>query len=117
MSSHEGSPLTPRASDSRTDSDVEWTPGLGTNHDSENSDSDSNEPTKATPPWLVTVFNVSMTNLKEVAGRNMERLDYQLESWDDSSELVKELTYNITARLILRKERLLCETPTQQRNR
>ena len=67
---------------------------MGSNHDSENSDSDSNEPTKATPPWPVTVFYVSITNLAEVAERNIERLDYQLESWDDSSELVKELTYN-----------------------
>ena len=79
--------------------------------------SDSNKPTKATPSWPVIVFNVSMRNLAEVAGRNIERLDYQLESWDDSSELVKELTYNITARPILRKKRLLFETPTRQRNR
>ena len=74
---------------------------MGTNHDSENGDSDSNEPTKAIPPWPVTVFNVSMTNLAEVAGRNIERLDYQLESWDDSSELVKET--------FLRKAKQACQ--------
>lgn len=35
----------------------------------------------------VTVFNSSMANLGEVAGKSVEQLSYQLESWDDSSDL------------------------------
>ena len=82
--------MTPRTSDCKAvDSDEEWTPGLGSNYDNRNREweYDSDEPTEEVLPWPVTVFNSSMANLGEVAGKSVEQLSYQLESWDDSSDL------------------------------
>ena len=70
------------------DSDVEWTPGLGAGHDDVKSESENDSQGNESLP--VSVFNSSMANLAEVAGKNIEPLEYQLESWEESSDFIKQ---------------------------
>ena len=68
--SYECSPLTPHAVVYVADSDVEWTPGLGTGHNDVKSESENDSQENESLP--VSVFNSSMANLAEVAGKNIE---------------------------------------------
>lgn len=70
------------------DSDVEWTPGLGAGHDDVKSESENDSQENESLP--VSVFNSSMANLAEVVGKNIEPLEYQLESWEESSDFIKQ---------------------------
>ena len=86
--SHECSPLTPRAVVYVVDSDVEWTPGLDPGHDDVKSESENDSQENESLP--VSVFNLSMANLAEVAGKNIEPLKYRLESWEESGDFIKQ---------------------------
>jgi len=67
---------------------VEWTPGLGAGHDDVKSESENDSQENESLP--VSVFNSSMANLAEVVGKNIEPLEYQLESWEESSDFIKQ---------------------------
>ena len=87
---------TPRIS-KHSQSDTEWSPGFSAGRGFQDSESESECP--ASPKSRVLdVFNSSMSNLAEIAGKqNIDPLKSQLEHWEDCSEMEKQ-TYARTAK-------------------
>ena len=87
---------TPRIS-KHSQSDTEWTPGFSAARDFQESESESECPARPKSRVLY-VFNSSMSNLAEIAGKqNIDPLKSQLEHWEDCSEMEKQ-TYARTAK-------------------
>ena len=78
-------------------SDTEWTPGFSAGRDFQDSESESECPARP-KSRVLDVFNSSMSNLAEIAGKqNIDPLKSQLEHWEDCSEMEKQ-TYARTAK-------------------
>ena len=87
---------TPRVS-RRSQSDTEWTPGFSAGRDFQDSESESECPARP-KSRVLDVFNSSMLNLAEIAGKqSIDPLKSQLEHWEDCSEMEKQ-TYVRTAK-------------------
>ena len=81
----------------RSHSDTEWTPGFTAGRDFQDSESES-ECCSRTKSRVLDVFNSSMSNLAEIAGKqSIDPLKSQLEHWEDCSEMEKQ-TYARTAK-------------------
>ena len=77
-------------------SDTERTPGFSAGRDFQDSESESECPARPKSRGL-DVFNSSMSNLAEIAGKqSIDPLKSQLEHWEDCSEMEKK-TYARTA--------------------
>ena len=80
---------TPRVS-RRSHSDTEWTPGFSAGRDFQDSESESECPARP-KSRVLEVFNSSMLNLAEIAGKqSIDPLKSQLEHWEDCSEMEKQ---------------------------
>ena len=87
---------TPRIS-RHSQSDTEWTPGFSAGRDFQDSESESECPARP-KSRVLDVFNSSMSNLAEIAGKqSIDPLKSQLEHWEDCSEMEKQ-TYARTAK-------------------
>ena len=75
----------------RVQSDYEWTPRLCAEEESQESESEDESNVASKGNILVDVFNSSMSNLADVSGKErIDQLQYQLESWDQCSDVEKE---------------------------
>lgn len=87
---------TPRIS-KHSQSDTEWSPGFSAGRGFQDSESESECPARP-KSRVLDVFNSSMSNLAEIAGKqNIDPLKSQLEHWEDCSEMEKQ-TYARTAK-------------------
>ena len=87
---------TPRIS-KHSQSDTEWSPGFSAGRGFQDSESESECPARP-KSRILDVFNSSMSNLAEIAGKqNIDPLKSQLEHWEDCSEMEKQ-TYARTAK-------------------
>ena len=87
---------TPRIS-KHSQSDTEWSPGFSAGRGFQDSESESECPARP-KSRVLEVFNSSMSNLAEIAGKqNIDPLKSQLEHWEDCSEMEKQ-TYARTAK-------------------
>ena len=87
---------TPRIS-KHFQSDTEWSPGFSAGRGFQDSESESECPARP-KSRVLDVFNSSMSNLAEIAGKqNIDPLKSQLEHWEDCSEMEKQ-TYARTAK-------------------
>ena len=87
---------TPRIS-KHSQSDTEWSPGFSAGRGFQESESESEYPARP-KTTVLDVFNSSMSNLAEIAGKqNIDPLKSQLEHWEDCSEMEKQ-TYARTAK-------------------
>ena len=87
---------TPRIS-KHSQSDTEWSPGFSAGRGFQDSESESECPARP-KTTVLDVFNSSMSNLAEIAGKqNIDPLKSQLEHWEDCSEMEKQ-TYARTAK-------------------
>ena len=67
--------------------DTEWTPSFSARRDFQDSESES-ECCSRTKSRVLDVFNSSMSNLAEIAGKQrIDPLKSQLEHWEDCSEI------------------------------
>ena len=81
----------------RSQSDTEWTPSFSAGRDFQDSKSES-ECYSRTKSRVLDVFNSSMLNLAEIAGKqSIDPFKSQLEHWEDCSEMEKQ-TYACTAK-------------------
>ena len=81
----------------RSQSDTEWTPSFSAGRDFQDSESES-ECYSRTKSRVLDVFNSSMSNLAEIAGKqSIDPFKSQLEHWEDCSEMEKQ-TYACTAK-------------------
>ena len=75
----------------RVQSDYEWTPRLCAEEELQESESEDESNVASKGNILVDVFNSSMSNLADVSGKErIDQLQYQLESWDQCSDVEKE---------------------------
>ena len=87
---------TPRIS-KHSQSDTEWSPGFSAGRGFQDSESENECPARP-KSRVLDVFNSSMSNLAEIAGKqNIDPLKSQLEHWEDCSEMEKQ-TYARTAK-------------------